>query len=205
MKKIITILGLIGLICCYNIYKSFDAENPLFAKTISLTDTTTNPCHQFKELKTAEEYFQSANIRTRGCPNDSLMIVIAAKEYELAVKIAPKFWQARRNYARQLIALKQYDLAIEQLTEALKLVSSETNPDLNLMRGQANYGYGNYQNAIADFDIAIKYQSNIDYTLLCKAKAQWRLGQHDNACINYKKAIELTPHLANKKEFIICK
>lgn len=176
-------------------------------------DTTNNPCYKFNELKTAEEYFESANIRTKGCPtNDSMITIIAAKEYSRAIELNPKFWQARRNYARQLIRLKQYDLAIEQLNEALELTSSEENPDLNFMRGQAFYKEGNYEKAIEDFDINIKYMigadikyvGNIDFVLLCKAKAQWKLGQLDKACENYKKSIALTPRLTDEKEFIVC-
>ena len=197
MKKVINTIGLLALIGL-----SYSAK----AQTVSDMDTTNNPCHQFKELKTSSAYFQSANNRTKDCccPNDSLTILIAAKEYGLAVKLDPKYWQARRNYARQLISLKQYDLAIEQLNQTLKLVSSETNPDLNVMRGQAYYEKGNYQKAIEDFDIAMKFEGNIDFTLLCKAKAQWKLGFKDKACENYQKAIALSPNLADGKEFIIC-
>jgi tetratricopeptide (TPR) repeat protein len=197
IKKGIIAIGLLAFI-------SF--SHSIKAQTILQVDTTNNPCHQFKELKTANDYFQSANNRTKNCccPNDSLTINIATKEYGLAVKLDPKYWQARRNYARQLINLKQYDLAIEQLNQTLKLVSSEANPDLNVMRGQAYYEKGNYQKAIDDFDIALKFQGNIDFTLLCKAKAQWKFGQKDKACENYKKAIALSPHLADMKEFIQC-
>ena len=103
-----------------------------------------------------------------------------------------------------MIFLKKYDVAIEQLNEALKIVKSEDNPDLNVMRGQAYYEKGFYEKAISDFNLAEKYSGNIDYILLYKAKAQWKLGQVDNACINYKKSIQMTPNIADKKEFITC-
>lgn len=57
----------------------------------------------------------------------------------MAIKLKPKFWQARRNYANQMIYLKRYDIAVEQLNEALNIVKSEENPYLNVMRGQAFY------------------------------------------------------------------
>ncbi|MFK7001910.1 tetratricopeptide repeat protein [Flavobacterium oreochromis] len=157
-------------------------------------------------LKTAEEYFERANTltKTKMFSLDSTMVSKAADDYLMAIKLKPKFWQARRNYARQLIYLKRFDIAIEQLNEAIKIVKPEENPDLNLMRGQVFYGKGLYENAIMDYDVAIKFSGNIDYVLLCKAKAQWKLGQIDNACINYKKAIKLTPSIADKKEFITC-
>ena len=72
------------------------------------------------------------------------------------------------------------------------------------MRGLAYYENGNFQKAIADFDIAIKYQGNIEFTLLAKAKAQWKIGNIEIACENYHKSISLAPHLSERKEFILC-
>ncbi|MES2379457.1 MAG: hypothetical protein V4538_00345 [Bacteroidota bacterium] len=201
MKKTLLIFVLIGLFA-----DAYSAEKPNTSKNrLPVIDTTQNPCHQFKQLKTAQQYFESANNRTKGCwPNDSLTTVIAAKEYSLAVKLNPKYWQARRNYARQLIVLKQYDLAIAQLNEAIKLTGGKQDFYLYAMRGEAFYEKGQYEKAIADYDVAMKYSGNIDYLLLIKAKAQWKLGQKEEACTNYKKSVEMTPHLAEKKEFILC-
>jgi tetratricopeptide (TPR) repeat protein len=120
------------------------------------------------------------------------------------LKLKPKFWQARRNYARQMLFFKKYDIAIEQLNEILKIVKSEDNPDLNVMRGQAFYEKGLYEKAISDYGVAENYSGDIDYILLYKAKAQWKLGQIENACINYKKSIKITPSIADQKEFITC-
>jgi tetratricopeptide (TPR) repeat protein len=194
MKKAILIFGLLSLIMCDDIVAQNIVNNDSIKK--SKTDN----------LKTAEEYFERANTltKTKMFSLDSTTISNAADDYLMAIKLKPKFWQARRNYARQMIYLKKYDIAIEQLNEALKIVKSEENPDLNVMRGQAFYEQGLYEKAILDYDVAIKFSGNIDYVLLCKAKAQWKLGQIDNACINYKKAIKLTPSIADKKEFITC-
>lgn len=202
MKKILFIFVLIGLLnAAYAVEKPATSKNSLH-----VTDTAQNPCHRFKQLKTAQQYFESANNRTKGCccPNDSLTIVVAAKEYGLAVKMKPEFWQARRNYARQLINLKQYDLAIEQLNEAIKLTGGKQDFYLYAMRGEAFYEKEQYEKAIADYDVAMKYSGNIDYLLLIKAKAQWKLGQKEEACINYKKSVAMTPQMADKKEFILC-
>lgn len=72
------------------------------------------------------------------------------------------------------------------------------------MRGQAFYEKGLYEKAIAYYDVAELYSGNIDNIILYKAKAQWKLGQIENACINYKKSIQITPHIAEIKEFITC-
>lgn len=208
MKNIIYIIGLLGLFSCNNSNdKNVEVSktDSLLLTNISRQNTTNNPCRQFKELKTSDEYFQSANNRTKDCPYDSLTNLVALKEYEYAVKLDPKFWQARRNYARQLFNFKVYEKCIEQLNETLKLVSSESSPDLNVMRGQAFYKLGKYNEAIMDYEIAIKYLGNTDYVNLLKAKAEWKIGQLDKACEDYHKAIKSYPDYEKEKEFIDCK
>ncbi len=205
-----TALNLIGLTVVISL--SFVSTDQVFyknyydlkVKSTATTDTTINPCRQFKKHKTAEAYFQSANNRTKGCPDDSLTTVVAAKEYGFAVKLNPKYIQARRNYARQLIKLKQYDHAIEQLNEAIRLTSFEIDSYLYGMRGRAYYEKGNYLGAIKDFDTAMKNVASIDCYLLSKAKAQWKLGLKDKACVNYRKAVAGTSNLAEEREFIEC-
>ncbi len=194
MKKTILIIGLFILIMC----------DSIVAQNVDNKDSIKNS--KTDNLKTAEEYFERANTLTKAkmFSLDSTIVSKAADDYLMAIKLKPKFWQARRNYARQMIYLKRFDIAIEQLNEALKIVKSEENPDLNVMRGQAFYEKGLYEKAIMDYDVAIKFSGNIDYILLFKAKAQWKLGQIDNACLNYKEAIKLTPSIADKKEFITC-
>ena len=193
-KAIIIIFGLFILIICDDIL----AQNIVNKDSIKSLKTD--------NLNTAEEYFERANIliKAKMFALDSTTVSKAADDYLMAIKLKPKFWQARRNYARQMIYLKRFDIAIEQLNEALKIVKSEENPDLNVMRGQAFYEKGLYEKAIMDYDVALKFSGNIDYILLYKAMAQWKLGQIENACINYKKAIKLTPSIAENKEFITC-
>lgn len=205
-KNIIFLSGTIAILGFNIISVNFqDTSSQTISGRILRIDTGKNPCHQFRILKTADQYFESGNNRTKGCwPNDSLTTVAAAKDFGAAVKLKPKFWQARRNFARQLLILKQYDAAIEQIDSALEIVTSETNPDLNVMRGNALYEKGQFQKAIKDFDVAMKYSGNNDSILLRKAKALWKLGQKEKACDSYQKAISLTPHLVEEKEFIVC-
>jgi len=193
MKIIIYTIGLLGLFSCNNSNDKIgkvSEKDSLLLSNISRQYTTNKPCRQFNKLKTSAEYFQSANNRTKDCPYDSLTNLVALKEYEYAVKLDPKFWQAKRNYARQLYNYKEYEKCIEQLDKTLALVSSESNPDLNVMRGQAFYKLGKFEESLNDYDIAIKYLGNTDYVHLLKAKAEWKLGQKDKACEDYKKAIQ---------------
>ncbi len=194
MKITTIIFGLLGFIMC----------DDIAAQNIGNKDSIKNS--QTGYLRTAEDYFEKANIITKTIKIslDSTTASKAAHDYLMAVKIKPSFWQARRNYARQLIFLEKYDAAIEQLNEALKIVKSEDSPDLNVMRGKAYYEKGLYEKAILDYDVAEKYSGNIDYILLYKAKAQWKLGQIDNACRNYQKSIQMSPSIVDKKEFITC-
>jgi tetratricopeptide (TPR) repeat protein len=194
MKKAILLFGLLSLIIC----------NDITAQNIVNNDSIKNS--KADNLKTAEDYFERANIitKTKMFSLDSTTASKAADDYLMAIKLKPKFWQARRNYARQMLFFKKYDIAIEQLNEILKIVKSEDNPDLNVMRGQAFYEKGLYEKAISDYGVAENYSGDIDYILLYKAKAQWKLGQIENACINYKKSIKITPSIADQKEFITC-
>jgi len=207
MKNIIYTFGLLGLFSCNrsNDKSVVTQSDSLLLNKISQQHTTSNPCRQFKEFKTSDQYFQSANDRTKDCPYDSLANLVALKEYEYAVKLDPKFWQAKRNYARQLYSLKEYEQCVEQLDRALELVSSESNPDLHQVRGQALYKLEQYQKAINDYEIAIKYLGNKDYLYLLKAKAEWKLGQIDLACEDLNKGIKGYADYEKEKEFIDCK
>lgn len=195
MKKTILIFGLFSLIMCDDII----AQNTVNKDSVKNSKTD--------NLKSAEEYFEQANtlIKTRMFSLDSMTVSKAADDYLMAIKIKPEFWQARRNYARQMIYLKRYDIAIEQLNLALKIVKSEEYPDLNEMRGQAFYEKGLYEKAILDYEIAIKYLGNTDYVYLLKAKAEWKLGQTEKACEDFKTAINGYPDYEKEKEFIDCK
>ncbi|MBK8368617.1 MAG: hypothetical protein IPL10_14745 [Bacteroidetes bacterium] len=207
MKNIIYIIAILSLLSCTNSQNrtvEVSTIDSLLLNNISLQDTN-DYCRMFRKLKTSDEYFQSANNRTKDCPYDSLTNLVALKEYEYAVKLDPKFWQARRNYARQLFNFNEYEKCVEQLNKTLELVSGELNPDLNIMRGEALYKLGNYKNAIMDFDIGIKYLANTERVHLLKAKAEWKLGLTTKACEDYKLAIKGHPDYETEKEFIDCK
>lgn len=184
MKKLISLLFFSGLLSCNtNREKSFEISKTYstLLTNISKQDTSLNPCRQFKKLNTADEYFESANNRTKECSGDSLTSLIALKEYEFAIALNPNFWQARRNYAGQLFGFKDYVNCIKHLNITLESVSSEDNPDLNVLRGQAYYEIGKFKEAINDYDIGIKYLANTDYIHLLKAKAEWKLGLKEQA------------------------
>jgi tetratricopeptide (TPR) repeat protein len=183
----------------------FLISNTLIAQIDIKKDTSVN--FTSKKLITADEYFERANtnLKSKMFLLDSLTIYNAINDYLQAIKLKPSFWQARRNYARLMIYNKNYQIAIDQLNQALLFTKSELNPDLNVMRGQAYYELGYYEKSIIDFEIAEKYSGNIDYILLFKAKALWKLGFEDGACVNYYKAIKLRPNIINEKEFLNCK
>lgn len=56
----------------------------------------------FKTLRTADEYFYSANKRTKKLEDDldSSTIYIAIKEYQSSIKLDNKYWAAYRNLSR---------------------------------------------------------------------------------------------------------
>lgn len=207
MKHIFYSIVILGLLSCTNSQNNtveISKNDSLLLNNVYRQDTN-NLCRQFKELKTADEYFESANNRTKDCPYDSLTHLVAMKEYEYAVKLDPNFWQARRNFARQLFNFNKYEECVEQLNKTLELVSGELNPYLNVMRGEALYRLGRYKDAIMDFDIGIKYLANTEHVHFLKAKAEWKLGQTIKACEDYKIAVKGHPEYEKEKEFIECK
>lgn len=64
-------------------------------------------------------------------------------------------------------------------------------------RGNARLRQGNYENAIADFDAAIRLRPDYANAYSNRANARLRQGLNDEAIADYDRAIELDPYDAN--------
>jgi tetratricopeptide (TPR) repeat protein len=133
---------------------------------------------------------------------DSLAQLVALKEYAYAVQLDEKHGYARRNLVRQLLYIDQYARALQELN-AIDSTFLADNPDLYTMRGETLYGLHQYKEAIINFNHALQSGSTA-YVLLLRAKAEWKLGRHANACETYISALAMDSLCTSRKEFIDC-
>ncbi len=206
-------IGLFWLSCFLFLEGISGCTNPVRRNSTAFADSlltvalqnvdTTSYCYQFKELHTAEEYYRSANTRSKACMFDNLAQLVALKEYAYAVNLDPKHWYAHRNYARQLLRIHQYARALQELN-AIDSIFLADDPDVYAMRGEAYYGVKDYRAAISEFDKALTSYPTSSFILLYKAKAEWKLGEFEQACLHYKKAQAQGTLSKQEKEFLEC-
>ena len=92
----------------------------------------------FKKLKTADEYFYSANTRTKRLKSelDSTTIYIAIKEYQSSIKLNQKHWASYRNLSRLFVLINRKDLALISLEKALEYCGKEDRYSLFKMKNE---------------------------------------------------------------------
>lgn len=92
----------------------------------------------FKTLKTADEYFYSANNRTKRLKSelDSTTIYIAIKEYQSSIKLDLKHWVSYRNLSRLFVMINRKDLALISIENAIKYCGKEDKDSLYKMKNE---------------------------------------------------------------------
>jgi tetratricopeptide (TPR) repeat protein len=107
------------------------------------------------------------------------------------------------------VALYYYDTIVRVCTEAIKVsLDSETFAAMYYMRATANNKLENYNEAIADYKMALDYNKKLDklsYSLGC---VQIQIEEYENAINSFKNAIELNPSDASSYYglgYIYCK
>ena len=102
-----------------------------------------------------------------------------------------------RNVAQLLIkalfhvAAKDYDLAIAECTEAIRL--DPNNAWGYCLRGDAHLGKGDYNSAIADYTQAIQLEPNQARAYFGRGEAYLSKRDYDSAIADYTEAIRLDP------------
>jgi tetratricopeptide (TPR) repeat protein len=180
-KTIFLVVIFIFLIIFFNIYSRNKAQN-----------------------ESADNYFYEANDILKDYQNDSLTINNTIELYSKAISLNSNHWAALRNRARGYIYFKKYDSAISDLNKAMKIVSYKEHPEILSERGYCFYEKKEYQNAINDFNICLTLLANKSDILMNIAKAYWELGDKENACINYKKALKQNSDIKPQNSFLRC-
>jgi len=81
----------------------------------------------------------------------------ALKDYDLAIKYKPDFAEAYNNRATSLYALKRYSAVLDDLNTSIKLSpDNQKIVNMHVNRGLAFFNLGRYNEAIADYNIAIE-------------------------------------------------
>ena len=91
---------------------------------------------------------------------------------------------------------KEYDLAISDYSEAIKLNPNSTYAFRN--RGVTHERKGKIDLAIQDYDEVIKLNPNSSHAYSDRARAYRKKGETDLAIKDYRRSIELNPHNANE-------
>jgi tetratricopeptide (TPR) repeat protein len=94
----------------------------------------------------------------------------------------------------EYIGKKKYDDAIAECTRQINREVEVRDVGISYAnRGIAYAGKGQYDQAIADYNMAIKANPRYETAYFNRGNAYYAKGQYDEAVADYKKAIELNP------------
>ena len=101
---------------------------------------------------------------------------------------------AYNNRGNAYVAKRDYDRAIEDYDQSIKLIPGYAKPFNN--RGLAYQKKGEYERAIKDFDEAIKLDPNYASAFANRADTYQKMNEYDRAFQDFDEAIRLAPNLA---------
>ena len=138
-----------------------------------------------KALSLRKDYFD-ANLNKAVALKNISKFSEAIKYLEICIKLKPSDYKIYNNLGNVFKDLKKYDLARKNYTEAIKLNSNFAEAYSN--RGELLQLYfDEFENAIQDYNIAIKIDKNLDYVRGKRLNAKMAL--HDWR--DYEKEIKL--------------
>lgn len=108
-----------------------------------------------------------------------------------AIKLQPENWYLRYLRSFFYLELGQYSLATTELN--LYAENGGKNPFAFACRGNIWYGQSQLNDAIADFDHAIKLAPNFQYAFQWRGRAYHALNDYQKAIQDYTSAIKLEP------------
>lgn len=123
------------------------------------------------------------------------------KDYRKAIELQPDFSMAYNNIAWSLFLQKKYSEGLKEINKAIELdnknyVAWDTRAEIKL-------NLRDYRGCIKDSNKAIELNSRLANSYFLKGKALYKLGEKNNACIEWSKAgelgrIEAYTEIANK-------
>ena len=128
---------------------------------------------------------------------------IAQADYDRAIGLDPNYADAYNNRGKVRAILGQYDQAIQDYDQALKLVESGKYPslvqsaDIYLNRGNACLDRSDYEAAAQNYEqaISLRYESSLAH--LNRGYAFVGMKRWEDALESFKKATEVDPQNAN--------
>ena len=117
----------------------------------------------------------------------------AIADFSKVIELKPRIVQSYVNRGDAKNQLKDYNGAIIDYSKAIELSPNEDNGQNNsyLLRGNVEFTIQDYQNAINDYTTAIIYHPNNDIIYFNRAVAKHQINDNDNACLDWRKALDL--------------
>ena len=113
----------------------------------------------------------------------------ALEDFDAAVQLDPKRWQAWHNRGVSHAMQGRFDEAMSDLDRTVELQPSYANAWFN--RGELFYEAGDYDRAIDDYNRAIELRPEDSAAHNSRGHAYYRLGDYRTAVQNYTQAIRL--------------
>ncbi|MDZ4837073.1 MAG: tetratricopeptide repeat protein [Candidatus Melainabacteria bacterium] len=116
----------------------------------------------------------------------------AIADFENVVKLKPGYDKAYRQMCTTYLSMSQPDKAEAAITVAMK--SCGLDADLFFSRGLARYQMGRKDEAVEDYDEAIKIEPQRKEYFNDRGYVLMELGRSDDAKKDFRKALEIDPH-----------
>ncbi len=113
----------------------------------------------------------------------------AMKDYNKAIALNSKFFRAYNNRGTIFIKEKNFNRALEDYNKAIKIHPNYCEALSN--RGEVYILTQKYSKAVQDLNKAIKLQPDYGIAYVNRGSAQLKLGNIEQCCLDYKRAMEL--------------
>ena len=127
------------------------------------------------------------------------MLMFKGKNYkgaldacENALEFEPKYIDVYTLKGQVRFAMKDYNYAIKELSQAIKMMSIEkTDYEAYKMRAKSYFEAGNYKAAVSDWNVYIEATPNEEGALVARAAAKINCNQNSSAITDLDEAIKL--------------
>lgn len=117
----------------------------------------------------------------------------ALYDFQKAIEVTPEYSTAHNNCASAFFALGDYEQCLQYATRAIELQADDPMPFVN--RAAAYLKLEDYSQTIADCCRAITLKANYAPAYYARGIAYFKQGSYELAINDFKKTIQLCPHL----------